>query len=95
MTNSRAGFDHCHIRESQEISHHFFFLSDFNTLYPIQYTGNFVKFIGALVCYGWTIRYSQLFLSPFVFCWSESNAYPYVCNLPFPTSFIGLYGEIS
>lgn len=73
----------------------FFFLSDFNTLYPIQYASNFVKFIGALVCYGWTIRCSQLFLPPFVFCWSESNAYPYVCNLPFPTSFIGLYGEIS
>ena len=23
----------------------------------------------------------QLFLSPFVFCWLESNTYPYVCNL--------------
>jgi hypothetical protein len=25
MGNSRAGCDHCHIRESQEISHHFFY----------------------------------------------------------------------
>lgn len=71
----------------------FFFLSSLWYFVPIQYTSKVVilwNLLGHSCVMDGQINTPQLFLSPFVFFWSESITYPHVCNLSFPTSFIGL-----
>lgn len=68
----------------------FFFSQVFGTLYPFNILVILWNLLGHSCVMDGQINTPQLFLSPFVFFWSESITYPHVCNLSFPTSFIGL-----